>query len=123
MADLSGRELDEAVAKLLGWTVVETDTIDHEPAELWLREGMVLAIEAPPAYSTDFALLPEMLGWLRERLRTGHELALEDDGAAWVAATYVQESYGRDYFQTAKGATLPEAVARLVVAVAAKEAK
>lgn len=105
MADLSGRDLDAAVARVL-WLGGD---IHHPEHPAYGR-----------AYSTDYALLGEMLSWLRSRLRPGHELSCEDDGSVWVTATYTADGYGRDYFQTAKGATLPEAVARLVVAVGAK---
>lgn len=109
------RELDEKVARALGWAKLRWDgpnLIGRKPG----KAGMWCA----GSYSTDYACVPEMLAWLRGRGYHAIMLVSAVDGMA-TASCYT------GLLDTSKlmqhGATIPEALARLVVAVAeAKEA-
>lgn len=123
MTDLTGRELDAKVAEAMGWTVKHHD----DGVGFWCerpsqsKSGWTEVLQ-DDAYSTDFALLPEMLDWLRENydFRNAKRVVKLGYGVVCTASVW---NGTRGPGPEAGGATLPEAVARLVVAVAAKEAK
>lgn len=106
------RELDERVAKAMGWTVE------------WNKHGGVLLCRCEhevrsllPAYSIDCAALPEMMAWLQNR-GSSIEMRWEFD-SGWHVEHYnatTCASYGE-----VVGKTLNEAVANLVIAVAESE--
>lgn len=120
MADLSGRDLDAAVARVL-WLGGD---IHHPEHPAYGR-----------AYSTDYALFGEMLDWVHapDRLNRPSRPWIDSDSGrdSPVHHWRIKWHEGRtgsfaarpsDCMDTeAFGATLPEAVARLVVAVGAKE--
>lgn len=131
---LQGRALDEAVAKILG-TIV---------ARQWMAEwdGKTVAFITSangywteskcPAYSTDPVALTEMLEWLREHrdadgkpdlsrlMIQWHHSNRADNSLVWG----FQASVCRDgAWFAAFGATINEALARLVLAVAGRDAK
>lgn len=92
---MNNRELDERVARALGWTTND-----------WV-----------PKYSIDYACVPEMLAWLRDRVLSV-DITHYFTGAGIHKPVYVMASAFQEH-----GATIPEALSRLVVAVAeAKEA-
>jgi hypothetical protein len=104
--------LSERVAKELGWSVAPGFF-----GPVWRKPGDARSYP-PPIYASDWSLLPEMLAWLRER---GWLLSMMQIGGWHVTGEMVSGSLHCRY--PVRAATLPEAVARLVVAVAEREAK
>jgi hypothetical protein len=105
---LEGRELDAAVFRALssGWG----DKLSDELIATLFRQPHF------GPYSTHPERLPEMLAWLQERAG-GLDITWlcdGDPGAKW-------EAYRAPSSIPQKGATLNQAVARLVVAVAASK--
>lgn len=96
-ADLSGRDLDVAVARALGCL----EHYEHGCNARWMR------------YSTDPATLDEKLAWLRDRCDYV-EIIVWRDGEV-EAATCRSSMHRGD--RRMHGRNLHEAVARLVVAV------
>lgn len=115
----TGRALDEAVAKAMGWGNIcrgdASTLIGNRPTDL--------AIDVVPAYSTDYAALPEMLAWLSERnaFPTLREGCLK--GWEGSAVRYNAKAFNQDRYIQETGATVPELVARLVLAVGASNGK
>lgn len=113
-ADLSGRDLDVAVARALGCL----EHYEHGCNARWMR------------YSTDPATLDEKLAWLNSHVWLGGVMLFEEPRrhpklGRWIAIANectgsVVERGARDddarRFRV-EGETLHEAVARLVVAV------
>ena len=124
MTALTGRALDLACATALGWTLEvgtgwwfppKPDAYDSGRAELWV-----------PKYSEDAATQPEMLAWLRQRgcLLEMFEIPEGDDDelVVWRVQGWIRSC--SDSSLDVRGETLNQAIARLVVAVAAaREAK
>lgn len=109
---MNSRELDEKVALLLGHGVTEGSDfmrVEHFGVTLLAR------------YSTDYACVPEQLAWLRAQ--HGSDIAFQfftirmrADGV-WTAFCILP--VGKQSMPLeAHGATIPEALSRLVVAVA-----
>lgn len=109
---MSDRKLNEAVALAMGWT-------GPNRYKLWRNPATQCSGGPPPAYSTDPATQAEMISWLQER--TGGLELLYWSGGSWQAVTMPPRTSPRCIPQT--GATINEALARLVVAVAESEAK
>ena len=102
---LQGRQLDEAVARILG----TTNSIDINPADVpYAPSGM-----RSPHYSTDAATLPEMLAWLHKQSVATVEISHYDAHHVSVCL----RSGLRD-FSHATGSSINEALARLCLAVA-----
>lgn len=102
--------LSERVAKVLGWSVP-----DAPGRAYWRSPDSVLW--RLPAYASDWSLLPEMLAWLRERgMHVRIQLYVKSGCAVTASGDLVVPDL-------AEADTLPEAVARLVVAVAERERK
>ena len=99
--------LSERVAGMMGWRKLNDSHFGWERAPL-------RALYPQPSYASDWSLLPEMLAWLRERITDTLKIEEFIDGhvTAWL--------FGSAFVT---GETLPEAVARLVVAVAERERK
>jgi hypothetical protein len=108
VAELTGRELDEACARAI-WHGGDLAHAEH-PAH-------------GRSYSTDPATLDEKLAWLRETRDDGstevHDVTLSMDEGGFYARKQDGECIVRAY----SAYSLHEATARLVVAVAAKEPK
>lgn len=111
MSGLQGRALDEAVARAMGYGTRK------------LREGLWLLADsmgvAIPAYSTDAATLAEMLDWLTDfgTLRISANIYRHPD--VFEIDLNPFDGVEVDVGHSERGETLNEAVARLVVAVAA----
>lgn len=107
---MTDRKLDEAVARVLGWTrdAKKWDGWRH-PEERWFQD-------ACPRYSTQPSAQAEMLAWLSNR-------AWEDECSIIVVVTPSLASASIAGYCMQSGATINEALARLVVAVAESEAK
>ncbi len=105
---MSDRKLDEAVAMAMGWRNKSTGWVEPKFGAQTMRY--------PRSYSTDPATQAEMLAWLQDR-GSRVELVWNEDElpawGAWMAPRSKEQS----------GATINEALARLVVAVAESEAK
>jgi hypothetical protein len=105
--------LSERVAEVLGWICCpigwyRLDKAGRPPVSF--GDYTIL-----PRFASDWSLLPEMVEWLRER-DMDFEIFFGDD--LW----YVTAGSSFDFYGTCDCDTLPEAVARLVVAVAEREA-
>jgi len=87
-----GRELDVAVAEILGWNRENreafrsfmhmdsgTPPLDTEG---WIREGHVWAMH-PPKYSRDHQLCGELQTWLAEHFRDGLDLDITCSNKKW----------------------------------------
>lgn len=107
----TNHELDRAAAEAMGWTAIadgfyKGELLGRKPG---CEEGDYLL----PLYSTDPAALPEMLAWLMQHadveIVAWRDLTVE-------AATIQSDRHRVDLRRN--GATIYEAVARLVVAVA-----
>lgn len=108
---LTGRALDEAAARAMGWV----------PSEHWDRLQCT-AYYPLPHYPTDPARIDEMLAWLRGRLPTDEDVVeIDIDRHAKVRASLWLRNKGAWSVKSGVGSTIPEALARLVVAV--KEAQ
>jgi len=112
------RELDEKAALAIGWT--------RNDRGFWIRPGESSERDTwhnwPPKLSTDYARVPEMLAWLRTKIAGDTEIMLEQRCATGGWTACVWESSDGEAIPTGRGATIPEALAQLVVAVAeAKE--
>ena len=114
MQVVSNRELDERVARAMGWTITLSDTAD--PWQVKFERYRTLR-----AYSSDWSCCEEMLAWLRKA--AGNIIMLiAEDGLSTVSNYRGLDRSATDAM--AHCAALPEALARLVVAVAgAKEKK
>jgi hypothetical protein len=113
MAELTGRELDRAVAEAMGWRPTGPTWPDvwNKPAS----DGNPAMTTALPPFSTDYACLPGMLAWLEAR---AYDLSMwwTDHAKRWSTnMKWNVGQYGRS------GATLPEALARLVIEVARRQ--
>lgn len=106
--ELTGRALDEACAKAMG--------VEWDPSA---RDGTQYSL---PTYSTDWLRVPEMLAWLRER---GWPVRIVEGRGSVDAHRWYVESYkpSVEKLAMASGSNIPEALARLVVRVAALENK
>lgn len=103
----TNHELDRAAAEAMGWTQI---TVHGEGAMLGDKPGgRGLFV---PSYSTDPAALPEMLAWLMQHadveIVAWRDLTVE-------AATIQSDRHRVDLRRN--GATIYEAVARLVAAI------
>ncbi len=114
MDELTGRELDRAVAEAKGWRVAgpewEFGTCD---AEHWLNEdGAYQGCEGSaegshiPLYSTDWAAAGPLL---EEMAARGKDPSLDCDAGFWVCIAFDDELRGY-------GKSAPEAIARAYVA-------
>lgn len=115
--ELEGRALDAACAKAMGYRVLTND-ID----ELWQEKGDEQEQHDGShlrRYSTNPACIPEMLAWLHD------PPAVVAIGSwwngTWAFLTHTKFSMDKVPEHAVRGATISEALARLVVAV--KEAK
>lgn len=120
-------DLSKRVAKVLGWICSQIgwyrlDKSGRPPASF----GNYTIL---PRFASDWSLLPEMLAWLRERLPDADVVLSQDNSLQECQAVVWPKAAGS---MTARGDlvggvvvkggdTLPEAVARLVVAVAERE--
>lgn len=95
---LTGRALDEAVAKALGWSFLRDG---------W-HNGERFSFRCP-RFSTDAACIPEMLAWLTNHGSVGIDIVKSVTEAAITS--------GPREGVTAIGANISEALARLVAAV------
>jgi hypothetical protein len=100
--------LSERVAGVLGWS-----TAPGSLGPVWKKPGDVRSYPRP-LFASDWSLMPEMVEWLRER-DMDFEIFFGDD--LW----YVTAGSSFDFYGTRDCDTLPEAVARLVDAVAERE--
>ena len=111
---LQGRALDEAVARILG----TTDSVDMNPAGVPYMS--CFGMESP-RYSTDPATLTEMLEWLKSQPDHESTELLHETGEDPPFYAEMWDSYG--WSRNVRGATINEALARLVLAVAGRDAK
>lgn len=102
------RDLDCACAEAMGWTTKEFSSATA------LVRGKELVWQ-PPRYSTDPSTRAEMLRWLRACDFRLVEITGWDDGT-WVAKGFGSPDHHLD--REERGATIDEALARLVCAVA-----
>lgn len=129
-AGLGGRELDLACAKALGWTEHEHDPEDSWEYRHWWEDAKgEQHANVPVDFATDPMDLTEKLAWFTAQVDLGgvllHEVPRLSMPSLWQAQ--VNENAGaaaragRDHQQHwgAAGETIYEAVALLVVAVAA----
>jgi len=128
---LNGRDLDEACAKAMGWTPVES--VSGRPCG-WKRDGFVSTEVFPHRYSTDPATLDEKLAWLILSAKLSRPLyavvSIDVMGHDQSSACLVQHCADHDVgtcddaplvLAAMTGSTIHEAIARLVVAVAEKK--
>lgn len=134
MGELSGRELDAAVATAMG---CRSDT--SAGYKRWQdRHGRPMHENDIPDYSTDHAALPDVLGWLLANVPTRSEagkevmlaggsrtepwLKFEVKDGLWYAGYVTRDDTHLDrwVFIIRHAPTLPEAVCRLVVAWAGR---
>lgn len=134
---LTGRALDEACAKAMGWDVL---TYGQATTYHWTKDGTEPEAGAPMqensgdlcelrSYSTDPAMLGEMLVWLEayeRRSVTGEFISqCEEIRVSKVCKDCPQpwhaEAIGLPPISWAYGATLNETIARLVVVVQEKK--
>ena len=107
-------ELDEKVARAMGWVCV-----DLKATYKWRRPGSPALCQTVNPWSTDYECVPEMLAWLRSRF-TLTEIGVYKDGEVWARGSFDDVD---TIDMESPGDTIPEALSRLVVAVAeAKEA-
>lgn len=106
---VEGLALDEAVAKVLGTYV---------PKRAF---ASILYVERSPRYSTDAATLPEMLAHLQKDY--GDIQLRWYEGQGWGAYVYFIDDNDQYADEGGQGATLNEAIARLVLALAATASK
>lgn len=107
---LTGRALDEAVAKALGWTFITFPDGVCPDVKHWKHPKLDKEHWRPCApFSTDAACLPEMLAWLTNHGSVGIDIVKSVTEAAITS--------GPREGVTAIGADISEALARLVVAV------
>lgn len=117
---LTGRALDEACAKAMGWRDIGDDADGCQCGLPPERAAGVYRRRFVPAFSTDAACIPEMLAWLRSKTYIecdGCPLPLEvvDLGNEYEASIGAE---GDDIARVwAHGDTLSEALAKLVAAV------
>jgi hypothetical protein len=132
---LTGRELDAAVAKVLGWRWVMPQTTPgraylHPPEKVadWLPtfvsevppEGKQLCDNAMPAYSApDCSGVAPVLAWLEKETPDGLNLEFVNDGYGWRAGYWHPHELKWVYVVDTES-TLPTAACRLLVAWAAK---
>ena len=110
---LTGRELDEACAKAMGWRDIGDDA-DGDPCGLPTgRTAGVYRRRFVPAFSTDAACIPEMLAWLRITFELT-EVGVSRDGEVWARGSFDDVD---TIDMVEDGSTLSEALAKLVVAV------
>jgi len=103
--------LSERVARKMGWQPVpEFPSFWTEPNRAGYRDSA--------DFATEWELVPEMLAWLRERGQVTIHIPMTESIGVQVSFDDV-DTIDID----AESPTLPEAVARLVVAVAEREAK
>ncbi len=106
-------DIKQRLAHAMGWTPI------NSADSVWrATDGRV--VHAFGSIADSWYLLPEMLAWLREQ---GCFIVLKQQwGDRWAAYDKtILDGLGRG--TEGRGDTLPEAVARLVVAVAEREAK
>lgn len=117
-------ELDEKVARALGWVPIRgvpgtTGAKCRAWTKAWSSNDNRMLMEVLSAYSTDYACVPEMLAWLRSRF-TLTDIGVYRDGEVWARGSFEDVD---TIDVVSSGDTIPEALSRLVVAVAeAKEA-
>lgn len=130
-ADLSGRDLDVAVARALGWEWVDVppDYHGHHSGRVLVRSasgflasgadfpkvGKLVESFYVPRYSTDPATLDEKLEWLRQNASDVLAM-LSSSGKGVELSTDDYDDYGFRGI-VARGKDIHEATARLVVAV------
>jgi len=112
------RELDAAVGRALGWTV----EVPENPDEcLWMekpQKGGGALVNQRTDYSTDITTLPEMLAWLH---KIGVTVLRHCVSPPWVAElTIIHRAHVTTEIE-AKGVSINEATARLVIAVWQKQ--
>ena len=121
--ELSGRALDEAAARAMGWTFVTFPDGPCPEVKHWKHPVDDEYHWRPtPLLSTDPACIDEMLAWLRSGLPTDEDLIEVDiDRHAKVVASFWVRNNGAWVVKSGVGSTIQQALARLVVAV--KEAQ
>lgn len=114
--ELTGRELDEAAARAMGWTFITFPNGPCPDVKHWKHPEGEYHWRKTPSLSTDPAHIPEMLAWLR-KFASVEMFAWRNDDVE--AATIHSDRHRLDC--RVGGSTLSEALARLVVAVAEAE--
>lgn len=119
-----GAELDTAVARVLGYTDVETAhgvQLPIDPSERVSVGSVEIVYAGAPEFSTDPGAQGEMLDWLEQRhTPPGQvEMCWYVDLKRW-AVRYGWQGRPHSNWTTAAGATINEALARLVLAVASR---
>lgn len=120
------RELDalsERVAKVLGWSV-DPPSVGEQSYSFHgkYRQGFGQITYGLNCNMLDWEIwMPCMLAWLNDQ-KWSVTLGNSADFQRWGAEALDETQSGRG-FHKVEAATLPEAVARLVVAVAKREAK
>lgn len=125
------RELDEQVALAMGWKrpsmqgrcgvcgwPIAANMLGCLPTMCSMRPLPKVRADDPPAYSTDWARLPEMIRWLLEHVEVPHEheLKIVRDGDLDTCDAYLSDCSG--YEVRAAGDNELLAVCNLIVAVA-----
>jgi hypothetical protein len=120
-----GPDLDSAVARVLGYTEVEIEQgiqLPIGPSER-VQAGSVeiLYTQGLPGFSTDPGAQDEMLEWLgHQRTPSGQvQLCWYVELKKW-AARFGREDRHHSNWTVASGATINEALSRLVLAVAGR---
>lgn len=125
---LQGRALDEAVARAMGWTEICREIIrlfmGRDDREFLVGNPPDGSSPAPlirhiPAYHDDPNMQAEMLEWLRGRDGYGWML-IDIDGHKGFYAYWCGKGDDRE---SGFGDSINEALARLVLAVAGRDAK
>lgn len=114
---LQGRALDEAVARAMGWQC--RDGVTTKAASVGrthVRFGIT-------RYSTDPATQAEMLAWIDGKTGCGVILTIYTTDLSVAAVLDDYDDMGACTVPPGHGATINEALARLVVAVAGREAE
>lgn len=120
--ELQGRALDEACAKAMGWHTIYFGGCAGE--SLIGMRGSVDVRYVVPRYSTDPATIDEKLSWLQARCFSEQYGSFD---ICWQGKTsggfQASMAVVGEFDVIVWGATLTEALARLCVAVAEREAK
>lgn len=112
------RELDVKVAEAMGWTRIRMQNgrgVGCSPSQGPFFDPC----EEVPGYSTDFSALPEMLDWITKQgwcVRHWGRGGVDDPIEEWETSDVADEMKVRTVWMAV--GKWPEAVARLVVAVA-----
>lgn len=119
-----GAELDSAVARVLGYTDVEIShgvQLPIGPSERVSVGSVEIVYAGAPEFSTDPGAQGEMLEWLGQRHSPPGQVEMSwyVELKRW-AVRYGWQGRPHSSWTTAAGATISEALARLVLAVAGR---